>query len=337
MGAAVGDAFGTTNEFTSPEAPPFPELCRGPHRDITGGGPFRLVPGQVTDDTQLATALATSLRACGRLDAVDLASRYVKWLEAAFDIGTLTGTSLAHVQRLPNGVPQREAGRKAWLGSSRLNAGNGSLMRTAPIGVFFAADADARRAASLGDSAITHFDPRCQIACAAFNSAIAVAVTTDGVATPELRAKMVRAAEEEIAASAALLAREEPGEASSIEAARVALLTDLAAARQDDPLLYGPELTLTGHGAGFVRVAFRLAFWELLHAPSYDAALTDVVNRGGDADTNGAIAGALLGACYGEAAIPARWREKVLGALATRPGPLRDVYHPRQLMLLVEE
>ena len=57
-------------------------------------------------------------------------------------------------------------------------------------------------------------------------------------------------------------------------------------------------------GAGFVRVAFRLAFWELVHAPGFKAGLIDVVNRGGDSDTNGAIAGALLGARFGEMARP---------------------------------
>ena len=92
---------------------------------------------------------------------------------------------------------------------------------------------------------------------------------------------------------------------------------DLRFAAADDPRLEGIS---SGGGldilaqAGFVRVAFRLAFWELLHAPSFEAALIDVVNRGGDADTNGAITGALLGAHFGEEAIPQGWRAAVLGA-----------------------
>ncbi len=80
----------------------------------------------------------------------------------------------------------------------------------------------------------------------------------------------------------------------------------------------------------------RIAFWELLHAPSIEAALIDVANRGGDADTNGAIAGALLGAVHGERAIPARWRRLVLHALENAaPSALRDTYHPARLLDLV--
>ena len=74
----------------------------------------------------------------------------------------------------------------------------------------------------------------------------------------------------------------------------------------DDPQLYGPEVHLQDQ-EGFVRVAFRLAFWELLHAPSFAAGVIDAANRGGDADTNAAIAGALLGAHHGRVAIPDAW------------------------------
>jgi ADP-ribosyl-[dinitrogen reductase] hydrolase len=63
LGLACGDALGTTLEFAQLDGPPFPMLARGPHRDITGGGPFGVLPGQVTDDTQMACCLATSLPA----------------------------------------------------------------------------------------------------------------------------------------------------------------------------------------------------------------------------------------------------------------------------------
>jgi ADP-ribosylglycohydrolase len=85
---------------------------------------------------------------------------------------------------------------------------------------------------------------------------------------------------------------------------------------------------------GFVRVAFRLAFWQLVHAPDFAAGVIDVANRGGDADTNAAIVGALLGARDGLATLPRRWVERVHDArppdeaLATR-------YHPRALVELV--
>jgi ADP-ribosylglycohydrolase len=112
------------------------------------------------------------------------------------------------------------------------------------------------------------------------------------------------------------------------------IAADLELATSDDPQLDGAA---EGHAldilmqAGFVRVAFRLAFWQLLHAPSFESALIDVVNRGGDADTNGAITGALLGAYYGEHKIPTEWRDAVLCARGLGPQ-----YHPNVLLNMLE-
>jgi ADP-ribosylglycohydrolase len=321
LGLAVGDALGATLEFSEPKAPRFPALASGPHRDIVGGGPFRLVAGQVTDDTQMACCLAASLRALGRFDCDDVAARYVAWQEHAFDIGAETAAAL---NALREGTPAVRAGFEIWKQSPRRPAGNGSLMRTAPIAILLG-EPEARRAAALADSAITHFDPRCRLACAAFDAALASAV--DGGASRD--AMRAAALQELQPASAALLA--EGGHEGDVAAAARALEEDLALAAEDDPRLHGRDVHLH-RTHGFVRVAFRLAFWELLHAPRFEDALVDAVNRGGDADTNGAITGALLGAFHGESAIPARWRELVLAAVPREQGPLRDLYHPRSLL-----
>lgn len=324
LGLAVGDAFGTTLEFTACEAPPFPTLATGPHVDITGGGPFSVEPGQVTDDTQMAACLAASLKEHGRFHPTDVAQRYVAWVEHAFDIGNLTHASLSMIAR---GVSIGEASRRAWIHSDRKSAGNGSLMRIAPIAVAFVDDPVARRLAALADSAITHFDPRCRIACAAFCSAIAEAGA--GRTDPM---QMHAAAVEEVDDAATALIDLVPRDGPDIERAREALLGDLELAKRDDPGLYQAEMHIH-RSQGFVRVAFRLAFWELLHAPTFEAALVDAVNRGGDADTNGAITGALVGARLGEEAIPAAWKTRVLDALKTSShAALRDVYHPRVLL-----
>jgi len=328
LGLAVGDAFGTTLEFKPCVAPAFPELAKGPHTDVTGGGPFGVAPGQITDDTQMASCLALSLKAHGRFHATDVAARYVEWMQHAFDIGNLTHASLSMLAR---GVSLGEASRRAWLHSERKSAGNGSLMRIAPIGVAFAASPESRRLAALADSAITHYDPRCRISCAALCAAIAAAGAGQTSTTD-----MFEAARAEVEAAASTLIDLVPTDGRDVEAALAELRKDLELAVRDDPELYGPEIHMHQR-EGFVRVAFRLALWELLHAPSYEAALLDAVNRGGDADTNGAITGALLGARFGEDAIPAAWRERVLGALQDGPASaLRDVYHPRRLLELAE-
>ncbi|MBI2893889.1 MAG: ADP-ribosylglycohydrolase family protein [Deltaproteobacteria bacterium] len=323
LGLAVGDALGTTLEFERPVAPAFPNFATGPHREVTGGGPFELRPGQVTDDTQMACCLAASLREHRRFVQSDVARRYAEWWPLAFDVGSQTEAALSSVSKDAN-----EAGRAVWLARGRQAAGNGSLMRTAPIGVFFAGDPTARLLASLADSAITHYDPRCQLACAALNAALSAALGGASARDARIRA----GAELEPAADLATSRR--PDDTDQIRAAAASLRSDLEAADRDDPELYGPDLHLHRH-EGFVRVAFRLAFWEAVHAPTFEAGLIDVVNRGGDADTNGAIAGSLLGALHGEPSIPERWRRTVLDALQDGPpGPWRDQYHPLALLEL---
>ena len=118
-----------------------------------------------------------------------------------------------------------------------------------------------------------------------------------------------------------------------ITAAHAALTTDLDAATADDPDVYGERLHLHRH-QGFVRVAFRLACWQLVHAPDVATGVIDVANRGGDADTNAAIVGALLGARDGLARLPRRWVERVHDA---RPADeaLATRYHPHALVELL--
>jgi ADP-ribosylglycohydrolase len=331
LGLAVGDALGVTLEFEALPPKPWSPLLSGPHTNIRGGGPFGWVLGQVSDDTHMACALAGSLQEVGRYDTADALRRYKAWLDLRPpDAGSLTRRIVPRGVR--SGTPFEEA-RADWEATGRTNAPNGSLMRTAPIGVFFWNDAEALRAASLDDSAATHFDPRCQLACAVFNAGIAAAVAAARAPREVFDAatlELPRAAEE-------AAERYFPDDRGLVQKAAASLQADLQAAAQDDPDLYGSKLHIT-RTEGFVRVAFRLAFWELLHAPTFDEGLLDAVNRGGDADTNGAIAGALLGACHGAEAIPARWVEPVLAAAPSVGGGGGDpAYHPKALVRFVEK
>jgi ADP-ribosyl-[dinitrogen reductase] hydrolase len=323
LGLAVGDALGTTYEFDVLDQPGYPTLATGPATDVVGGGPFGLVAGQVTDDTQMAVALACSLRERGGLDVTDVARRYVAWSDHAFDIGNQTRGA---IDLLEAGEPGSSAGLTLWRERERRPAGNGSLMRTAPIGVVYARrERTALIDAAIADSLITHADPRCALACAAFDAAIASAITGDGA--------MLDVATDALSMAAARLRAAWSGNATEVDlvddAARE-LAGDLAAASARDPGVYGQ---LHVHRtAGFVRVAFRLAFWHAAHTPSWRDAVVDVASRGGDADTNAAITGALLGARDGSDAIPAAWVERVLAV--TQPGPREwaDAHHPRHLI-----
>jgi ADP-ribosylglycohydrolase len=100
--------------------------------------------------------------------------------------------------------------------------------------------------------------------------------------------------------------------------------------------VYGGPVDLQ-RTAGIVRVAFRLAFWHLVHTASWRDALVDVASRGGDADTNAAIVGALLGARDGARAIPPAWLERVLAATQRGPTDWGDAHHPRHLVELAKQ
>jgi ADP-ribosylglycohydrolase len=338
---AVGDALGTTYEFARMDQPAYPTLATGPATDIVGAGPFELKAGQITDDTQMAICLARSLVAKGDIDILDVATRYVAWFQHAFDVGNQTASALGAIE---GGTSVGAAGREVWHRSGRRAAGNGSLMRTAPVGVFFARFLRQQRLevlveASLADSLITHADPRCAIACAAFNAAIARGVIDPAAAD---RMKLARAqvtqAHAAIPIAAAKLRElydDNADDLALVDAAVEDLERDLAAAVSDNPGVDRVDLDLF-RTAGFVRVAFRLAFWHLVHTESWRAALVDIASRGGDADTNAAIAGALLGARDGVRAIPREWIDRVLGA--TQPGPdeWAEAHHPRYLLALAE-
>src|SRR6476659_1729570 len=95
LGLAVGDAFGAGHEGKKLQSPSFPELCGGVFTEITGKGPFNVKPGQVTDETQLATALAESLKEHKRYDLEEVAQQYKRWLPHAFSVDPETRAALA--------------------------------------------------------------------------------------------------------------------------------------------------------------------------------------------------------------------------------------------------
>ena len=148
VGLAAGDALGTTLEFSVPGS-------FDPIDDMVGGGPFGLGAGQWTDDTSMALCLATSLLESGGFDPVDQMGRYLRWFREGylsstgecFDIGGTTREALVRFER--TGEP--------YSGSTDpMSAGNGSLMRLAPVPMFFAGDAWEAIDRSADSSRTTH-------------------------------------------------------------------------------------------------------------------------------------------------------------------------------------
>lgn len=158
LGLAIGDAVGAAVEFQ-------PRGSFPPVTDMTGGGPFRLKPGQWTDDTSMALCLAESLLACHGTNLNDQAARYLRWYRQGhwsstghcFDIGNATRAALERFEA--TGDPLSGS-------TDPYSAGNGSIMRLAPAVLFYASDRDRAIEAAIASSRTTHQAQTCLDACA---------------------------------------------------------------------------------------------------------------------------------------------------------------------------
>lgn len=273
LGLACGDAVGTTVEFK-------PRGTFPPMTDMVGGGPFGLHPGQWTDDTSMALCLADSLLACGSFSAQDQIERYVRWFQdgywsstgVCFDIGTTTRKALKRF--MSEGDP--------FAGSTDpYSAGNGSIMRLAPIPMFFAPDLEAVVRCSADSSRTTHAAAEAVDACKLFGLMIARALA--GATKEEVLTAGKNYPLESLAPSVA----------------------DLADGR------YRQKTVDQIRGSGYVVQSLEAALWVFAHSSSFEEAVLDAVNLGDDADTTGAVVGQLAGAFYSLEGIPAGWLEKL--------------------------
>jgi ADP-ribosyl-[dinitrogen reductase] hydrolase len=275
LGLAAGDAVGTTLEFRIRES--FEPLT-----DMLGGGPFRLEPGEWTDDTSMALCLAASLIERRGFDAKDQMDRYVRWLKEgymssngrAFDIGNTVADALKRY---------RQTGEPYAGSDDPRSAANGSLMRLAPVVLYFsgAPREEALKFAELS-SRTTHGARECLDACRLF---------------AEMLLRALEGAPKE-----AILFGHEPGLASS---------PNIAAIARGD---YRSKSEAEIRGTGYVVASLEAALWCFLNTDSFEAAILRAANLGDDADTTAAICGQIAGAYYGESGIPGHWLERLVMA-----------------------
>ncbi len=292
LGMVIGDSLGSQVEFQ--DAASIRARYPGGVRDPEPSPVWRTLAGQPTDDLELGIALARSLVGSGRYDPEDAAAAYGRWYASGpFDIGGTTALAFGAAASA-----RTDKATAARLAADRRSQANGSLMRIAPIGVW-AASPDEAAAAASEDSGLSHPHPVCRAACAAFAAAISTAL-----AGGDRRAML---------ATALRIARD-----AGPEAAAVAGVLDKAAA--------GVAPAEFQHQMGWVLIALQNAFYHLAAGTALEPALIETVGRGGDTDTNAAIAGALLGAADGRASLPVRW---VLPVLTCRPDPDLHAVRPR--------
>ncbi len=278
VGLAVGDALGTTIEFRPPGA-------FQPVTDITGGGPFGLKPGQWTDDTSMALCLAESLVEKRGFDPVDQLERYVRWYRQGymsctgdcFDIGGTTSAALHAFERT----------HEPYCGStSSRAAGNGSIMRLAPVPLYFAAQPEVAIERSGDSSRTTHGATVCVDACRYMGGLIAGGVV--GVPKEVLTSPLYCPV--------------------SGYWAKHALCPEVQAIAEGSFKVKDPPAI---RGTGYVVDSLEAALWAFAKGRDFEEGAVLAVNLGNDADTTGAVYGQIAGAHYGYAAIPARWRAAV--------------------------
>ena len=270
LGLAVGDALGTTLEFKARDT--YPLLT-----DMIGGGPFGLKPGEWTDDTAMALALADSLIECGELDEHDLMRRFLSWYEqgtysctrTCFDIGITTRQALMRFKA--NGNPV--------AGSSDPNtAGNGSLMRLAPVAIRFHRDRVKLRDAAARQSKTTHAAPEAVDACVVYAEMLADAIEGQPVS--------------------AVLNGQQTDWAGTI--------TKIATGSWRGK----PRHQI--RASGYVAHSLEASLWSVARSGTFAEAVLLAANLGDDADTTAAITGQLAGALHGAATFPEHWLDRLV-------------------------
>ena len=276
LGLAVGDALGTTLEFQMPGS-------FDPIDDMVGGGPFRLKPGEWTDDTSMALCLAESLIECG-FDPIDQLQRYVRWRDhgymsvtgRCFDIGRTVNSALEAFVDL--GVPEPPTHANS--------AGNGSIMRLAPVAIW-----DSRGHAG---TLVEH---------AAQSSATTHGATeaVDGCRyLALLLAGLIRGEDKYSLLSADYWTRSVP-DATPLAPGIASIAAGSFAMRMP------PEI----RGSGYVVHSLEAALWAFARTNTFRDGALLAVNLGEDADTTGAVYGQLAGACYGVSGIPDTWLKRL--------------------------
>lgn len=275
LGLAVGDAIGTTLEFKPPGT-------FTPIEDMVGGGPFNLAPGQWTDDTSMALCLAESLTKREGFDPIDQLTRYCRWWRKGhlsstgrcFDIGSTVQSALMEFERT----------RQPYCGSTDpRSAGNGSLMRLAPVALFYSPKPQEAIEKCGESSRTTHGAIACVDACRYFGGLLVGAI--NGASKEELLSEHY---------SPVPGFWEENPLAPEIDEIAVGSF------KHRQP----PEIK----GTGYVVESLEAALWAFHRSNSFKEGCLMAVNLGDDADTTGAVYGQIAGAFYGEQGVPESWR-----------------------------
>ena len=327
LGMAVGDALGAPLEGLSSQQIKI-ALRSGARTTLNGVQAWKRKPyrwrlrGLYSDDTQQAMALCDILLEHRRVDQERLADLYLSLAtpKGAFSgahrgIGRSFRQVLAALER---GVPAHQAAQPG--------AGIGAAMRIAPVPLFLGDDPDALFEAVMAASLMTHRDIRSLSGAMAVVHAIRRlrrrrAARPQPPALGGLRPRqgrepdrpgVRRSCDQDRRARRAAC----PGPSPTPSRCSTSRATAPSTALVDEANRHGAEPSCKRPTQGFPPACIPTCLYLLLTTDSFEEAVSDVINLGGDADTAGAILGAMAGAYYGIDAIPKRW----LDGLQNRDG-----------------
>ncbi len=298
LASACGHALGVPYEFAKP--PEHPEMIGG------GLGPYD--PGEWSDDTQMAACIAqgisggASLLKDSTLDVI--AENFMTWLrEGATDVGTQTRAVLGAFDDYPGTASAKlKKAARAYSAQTDRAAGNGALMRTAPVGLAYLDSPTATAQAAVAVAGLTHDDQLVDESCILWTEAIRNAVVTGQIAI-------------------------RPG---------IALLRPESRDYWTRAIDNAEAGNLNAHQNGFTVGALQCS-WNAVYSVSnrsgeeaVQLGIENAVRLGADTDTIAAIAGSLLGAAWGASSVPEAWREAVHGW----PGLTGEQYAGRALAII---
>ncbi|CVK18575.1 ADP-ribosylglycohydrolase family protein [Sporomusa sphaeroides] len=277
LGLATGDALGVTLEGKPPGS-------FAPITGLIGGGTFALKPGYWTDDTSMALCLAESLIHSQKFDPADQMEHYLRWYKEGYLSSTGSCFSIGQTVRAALETYSRTG--QPYTGSEDpRTAGNGSLMRLAPVPLRYAANPALAIDLAADSSRTTHAAPEAVDACRYLAALLIGALQDQDKATlltrhySPLPEGWIRPLSPNIAAIAA------------------------GSYKSKNP----PDI----RGTGYVVDCLEAALWAFYHSDSFAEGALLAVNLGDDADTTAAVYGQLAGTYYGANSIPASWLAKV--------------------------
>ena len=290
VGCAVADAVGAPFEFKRANlyAERFPTEVLGGIGEMIGGGSFGWAPGEFTDDTQMALALAEALEAGEGFDPAVVWSHFRAWAETAVDVGVTIGTAL----RFESHIGAAEKAHKQLSGRT---ASNGAAMRIAPVGIVgVLVGRETTYELAVAQASITHFDP-----AASAGAAIVAEIIRRTIVTGDF--------EESVTAAFEFLA------GTPLASVVLEQFVEICSPVFDPATHVGPP-------NGTIWTAVAQAIWAVRSTTSFHDAVVAAINLGGDTDTVAAIAGSMAGAFYGMQGIPVRWTTYVHGHVVMPDG-----------------